>query len=305
MEHEYGVCEAIENFEGDSELKRVYKKLRAFSELLEELRAYGANHGIPELIDQIVQQSAYEDYLREDDPEKFEDRKRNIEELINRAAQFEQTGQDPSLIAFMEELALVAAIDDFEEKADAVSLMTLHSAKGLEFPAVFMTGMEDGVFPGYQSIDSDNEEDMEEERRLFYVGITRAQKELCMTYAKSRRIHGIEQLSRPSRFLMELPQEILTESRDGLRHVKKRQFVNTPKVDYTNRYVNSGKQTIGKPKELETFEVGDLVQHKKFGLGTILEVVSVNADYQVKVNFVNAGEKVLFVRLAGIQKVKG
>lgn len=172
---------------------------------------------------------------------------------------------------------------------------------------VIMSGMEDGVFPGYLSITSEDEDDMEEERRLCYVGITRAQRYLYMTHAKSRRVHGVEQLSKPSRFLLELPEELLEEEENQKplkEPVKTRQFVNTPQVNITNRYASSVSSAIGRPKQVEAFEVGDLVTHKKFGLGTVLEVTSVNADYQVKVHFAKVGDKILFARLAGIRKVQ-
>ena len=228
----------------------------------------------------------------------------------------------------MDELALVAAIDTYEEGADVVSLMTLHSAKGLEFPVVFMTGLEDGVFPGYMSIVSEDPEDMEEERRLCYVGITRAQEKLYITHAKSRRVHGQEQLSKVSRFLMEIPPEVVDEesvsggrvqvgdiygSRSGYGmdeqgRIEKptRSFVKQHNQPFTNPYVKKN-ITIQQPavsqSATEAFQVGDAVKHKKFGLGTVLDVKWVNADYQVKVNFAKVGEKMLFAKLAGLKKV--
>ena len=312
-ENGYGVCEAALHCQEEPDLKRSAKKLEGFAALISGFRAYEKEHSITQLIDQILKETGYRDYLKEEDEERYEDRLQNIEELTNRAGEFEEMSPDPSLIAFMEELALVAAIDNFEEEADAVSLMTLHSAKGLEFPVVFMAGMEDGVFPGFMSITSEDDDDMEEERRLCYVGITRAQKRLHMTHAKSRRVHGMEQLSKPSRFLLELPEELIEDEQEESRimkePVKKRQFVNTPQVQVTNRYAqNTGaasRPVIGQPKQVEEFKVGDLVTHRKFGLGTVLEVVSMNADYQVKVDFTKVGVKILLAKLAGIRKVQG
>ena len=228
----------------------------------------------------------------------------------------------------LDELALIAAIDTYEEGADVVSLMTLHSAKGLEFPVVFMTGMEDGVFPGYMSIVSEDPEDMEEERRLCYVGITRAREKLYITHAKSRRVHGQEQISKVSRFLMEIPPEVVDEesasggriqmgelygSRGGYGmdeqgRIEKpsRSFVKQHNQAFNNPYVKKTttiQQPVAAASSAEAFRVGDAVKHKKFGLGTVLDVKWVNADYQVKVNFAKVGEKMLFAKLAGLKKV--
>ena len=293
-------------------MKRAAKKLDLFAELLSDLRAFRDTHSLTELIDYLIETTDYETYIKEEDEERFEDRKQNIDELTNRAAEFADQNEDGSLEAFLDELSLVAAIDAFEEGADAVSLMTLHSAKGLEFPVIFICGMEDGVFPGYMSMMSEDEEEMEEERRLCYVGITRAQRLLYLTHAGSRRVHGVEQISKPSRFLKELPEELISKTfyhREPVQEPKRRQFVKTPEVHMQNRYVPGGairrdKPVLQTPQQVEHFEVGDLVTHKKFGLGTVLEVESVNADYQVKVRFVKVGEKTLFAKLAGLKKVQ-
>ncbi len=321
-----GVSEAIPMTGADPDLKRAYKKLSLFGEILQDLRAYREEHSIVELISYLLEITEYQQYLHDEDEERYEDRMQNIEELTNRAGEFEERSDEPTLEVFLDELALVAAIDNYEEGADAISLMTLHSAKGLEFPVVFMAGMEDGVFPGYMSIQSEDEEEMEEERRLCYVGITRAQKILYMTGARTRRFQGYAQMSKASRFLEELPEALVQRDHRqqyGSRRTnqgreynmeeqqeKKRQFVQTPDVKVQNRYVHGGTGTkekkesaIGTPQQVESFAPGDLVSHKKFGLGTVLEVTSVNADYQVKVNFAKVGEKILFARLAGLKKV--
>ncbi|MCR5006933.1 MAG: DNA helicase PcrA [Clostridiales bacterium] len=312
LEHEMGVSEAIPACRNDTDMKRASKKLDLFAELLEDLRAYRDGHSLTELIDYLIDTTDYHSYLKEEDEERYEDRVQNIEELTNRAAEFVEQSEDASLEAFLDELSLVAAIDSFEEGADAVSLMTLHSAKGLEFPIIFICGMEDGVFPGYMSMMAEDEEEMEEERRLCYVGITRAQRRLYLTHAGSRRVHGVEQISKPSRFLKELPEELVERTffhQEPVQEPKRRQFVQTPDVRIQNRYVPGGtirreKPVIQQtPQQVEQFAVGDLVTHKKFGLGTVLEVTSVNADYQVRVRFVKVGEKTLFAKLAGLKKV--
>ena len=309
VEQSYGITEAIEQSVLSEELRRASKKLSPVGELFTAFRGQAQDVSLTEFIPLIMEKVGDKDYLREEDPERYEDRIQNLDEFVNRAAEYEETAPEPSLGGFLEELALVAAIDSFEEGADAVSMMTLHSAKGLEFPVVFMTGMEDGIFPGYMSLTSGDEEDIEEERRLCYVGITRAQKELYMTYAKIRRVHGLEQISKVSQFMREIPMDLLEEEVGKMEQKEEgpvRKFVKTPEVHFQNRYVGKNvAPPVSQPGGPgEGFAPGDLVTHRKFGLGTVKEVQSVNADYQVKVNFVKVGEKTLFAKLAGIKKVE-
>ena len=328
----WGVSEAAEMSAEVPDLKRSAKKLVVFGDMLHQWRSFSEEVSIEKLIRRIIDDIGYTGYLMKDDPARYEDRLQNLDELIGRATQYEEGTEESSLAGFLDELALVAAIDTYEEGADVVSLMTLHSAKGLEFPVVFMTGLEDGVFPGYMSIVSEDPEDMEEERRLCYVGITRAEEKLYITHAKSRRVHGQEQQSKVSRFLMEIPPEVVDEESvsrgrmssesdygygysgrggfgmDEQGRIEKtaRSFVKQPSQSFANPYVKKT-STLIQPTDgaasSEAFQVGDAVQHKKFGLGTVLDVKWVNADYQVKVNFAKVGEKMLFAKLAGLKKV--
>lgn len=319
----WGISETAEMAEEIPDLKRSAKKLLGFGDLLHQWRSHlendtSASEKIGRLIRKILEDIKYADYLMKEDAARYEDRMQNIDELIGRATQYEEGAEEPSLSGFLDELALVAAIDTYEEGADVVSLMTLHSAKGLEFPVVFMTGLEDGVFPGYMSIVSEDPEDMEEERRLCYVGITRAREKLYITHAKSRRVHGQEQASKPSRFLMEIPPEVVEESSlqqgftgrgagltDEQGRVEKpvRSFVKQHSQPFSNPYIKKT-STLQQPEnQQDAFRPGDTVHHKKFGLGTVMEVKWVSADYQVRVNFAKAGEKLLFVKLAGLKKV--
>lgn len=329
----WGVSEAAEMSVEVPDLKRSAKKLVVFGDMLHQWRSYSEETTIEKLIRRIIDDIGYTGYLMKDDPARYEDRLQNIDELIGRATQYEEGTEEASLAGFLDELALVAAIDTYEEGADVVSLMTLHSAKGLEFPVVFMTGLEDGVFPGYMSIVSEDPEDMEEERRLCYVGITRAQQKLFITHAKSRRVHGQEQQSKVSRFLMEIPPEVVDQEsvsvgriamdsgygysgrsayvsygmdEQGRIEKPSRSFVKQPVQSYSNPYVKKTttiQQPTGSSAPTEAFQVGDAVQHKKFGLGTVLDVKWVNADYQVKVKFAKVGEKMLFAKLAGLKKI--
>ncbi len=318
QEGDWGISEVAEMAIEVPDFKRSAKKLMAFGDLLHQWRTQvaqmGEEGGLDNLIRQVIEDIGYSAYLMKDDAARYEDRIQNLDELIGRAVQYEEGSEEPSLAGFLDELALVAAIDTYEEGADAVSLMTLHSAKGLEFPVVFMTGLEDGVFPGYMSIVSQDPEDMEEERRLCYVGITRAQERLFITYARSRRVHGQEQASKMSRFIQELPAEgvVMEESagyyamnQDEQGRIEKptRRFVKQHNQPFVNPYVKKTTTLETPAEEKQAFQIGDAVQHKKFGLGTVMEVKWVNADYQVRVNFAKVGEKMLFAKLAGLKKV--
>ncbi len=350
VEGGWGITEVCDMSPEIQDLRRSAGKLSAFSGLMTSFReASESGNRIGALINLILKETEYIAYLQADDPTKLEDRQQNIDELIARADQYEAQNEEPSLAGFLDELSLVAAIDEFEEGADVVSLMTLHSAKGLEFPVVFMTGMEDGIFPGYMSLTSASPEDLEEERRLCYVGITRAQKKLYLCYAKSRHIHGMEQLSKPSLFLRELPAGAISKessedpamddipqflSRSAGRpygrtgrslwaeEIREREnpyLSRTGNTDHSGNgprqsgysQINSASVSKGSltgikneaPAGMEHLQVGDVVMHKKFGLGTVTEVKSVNADYQVRVNFSKVGEKLLFAKLAGLKKM--
>ena len=153
------------------------------------------------------------DYLAENDsPEEVEERRANIDELISKAATYEDGEETPTLSGFLEEVALVADIDNMDDNNNVVSLMTLHSAKGLEFPIVYLAGMEDGLFPSYMCIDSDDPSELEEERRLCYVGITRAKQKLIMSAAKVRMVRGETHMNKVSRFISEIPAELMVNS---------------------------------------------------------------------------------------------
>jgi len=323
VEGGFGVTETCDMAPEVPDLKRSTKKLADFAQLLLDLRAMEDVESIEKMIRTLLERIGYEDYLRQDDPVKLEDRMENIEELIGRANQYEEENEEASLEGFLDELSLVAAIDDMVEGDDFVSLMTLHSAKGLEFPVVFMTGLEDGLFPGYLSME--DEEEMQEERRLCYVGITRAQKKLYMSYARERRVHGETQMSKKSRFLNELPKtgvsvEETEKPRFGRddwaqpeayweRYTPRKfgGYPQTPKPAVSQGALRErgekARTVLNTEPEAMLFHVGDTVQHKKFGLGVVTEVRFVNADYQVRVNFAKAGEKLLFAKLAGLKKI--
>lgn len=212
-EHGLSVYEALKEIHQVPGAGKASQKIRKFVEQMEEFRRFSQDGGgsIKELIQRILEETGYKNELEEEGEVEAQSRLENIEELINKAASYEQESEEPSLGEFLAQVALVADIDRIDEREDRVTLMTLHSAKGLEFPKVYLTGMEDGLFPSSMSIFSDDPMDLEEERRLCYVGITRAKKELVLTSARQRMVNGDTRYCRPSRFLEEIPEEYLEE----------------------------------------------------------------------------------------------
>ena len=200
-----------------SELTKAAGKLRPFVELIHSLREYAGTHSVEDLISKVSDEADYENYLLEYDDESAKDRLQNVDELISKAAAYEEAAQEdeesggPSLAGFLEEVSLVADIDQVDGQSERVLLMTLHSAKGLEFPYVYLAGMEEGLFPGRMSLDSDDPDEMEEERRLAYVGITRAKDDLTLTCAMERMVRGNWEHNSVSEFVLEIPQELLDE----------------------------------------------------------------------------------------------
>ncbi len=221
QDREIGALSVVENIGEYAELARAKGKLQVFAAQLSELRSYATDHSVEDLIRKIVDDTEYEDYLEDYDEETAEDRINNVGELISKAADYERNamesgdGDGPSLAGFLEEVSLVAEIDQVGESDDRVLLMTLHSAKGLEFSRVYLVGMEEDIFPSFQSKQLGDMGDagaMEEERRLAYVGITRAKDDLTITSARERLIRGEFQYHAVSRFVMEIPEDLMDES---------------------------------------------------------------------------------------------
>jgi len=252
--------------------------------------------GVAELITQVIRKSGYLTMLEEGKLEKSESRRENLEELVSSAAEFEKNSDDPSLTAFLEIVSLASETDHYDgEDEGAVLLMTLHNAKGLEFPVVFMPGMEDGIFPHIRAIRAESDAELEEERRICYVGITRAKKRLLMSWAENRTVFGHTQLQMQSRFLGELPEvcvewhdETGKEEREQRRalsqrssekrsdwssqrgHLSIRQNERKAGVR-TNRQISN---PVIRSASSEGFQPGSKVKHKKFGIGTVVEVKS-------------------------------
>lgn len=204
--------EALTMKENITSLGKAATKLDSFVTTIEVLAAKAKAYSIVDLIRETVEQIGYEAYLEENYEEDYKDRIDNIGEFINKAVDYEEKNDEPSLESFLEEVALVADIDNLDKESNVCVLMTMHGAKGLEFDHVYLVGMEDGLFPSYMSIESDDDSDLEEERRLAYVGITRARKFLTLTYARSRMVNGTTQYNDLSRFVKEIPEELFEEA---------------------------------------------------------------------------------------------
>ena len=228
----------------------------------------------------------------------------------------DEQDEPATLSGFLEEVALVADIDSLDENSDYVVLMTLHSAKGLEFPHVYLAGMEDGLFPSYMSITADDPEEVEEERRLCYVGITRAEEELTLTCARRRMVRGETQYNRMSRFLKEIPTELLSTGeifkKSAEREIDRIQLESASQAAYrqakqafkTQAFnVQKPVKQFGKPGGGLDYGVGDRVSHIKFGEGTVTNIVEGGRDYEVTVDFDIAGTKKMFAGFAKLKKI--
>ena len=329
---------------------RADAKIRKFTDMIEEFRRKSADMPLDKLIAMVAADSGYTESLKEEGEIEAESRIENIDELISKAASYEAEGPDlsdrteeglpadlPLLNRFLEEVSLVADIDSLDEDSEKVTLMTLHAAKGLEFDEVYMTGMEDGLFPGNRSIDDPKE--LEEERRLCYVGITRAKRRLTMTSAKSRMINGETRWSNESMFVREIPEE-LKERADRSASSAFRKSV---QPSYSGGYGNGASGRTGSsggsgspahrypwesasfassgdpgrkrpaPAFGKQFQVvkadhldyaeGDRVRHTRFGAGTVLKIVDGGRDFEVTVDFDGHGVKKMFAGFAKLQKL--
>ena len=276
---------------------------------------------------EIIENTGYQRQLEAEKTIEAQSRVENIKELLSVTQQFEQTTEDPTLSAFLEQTALIADIDSFEETADTVVMMTLHSAKGLEFPVVFLTGLEEGVFPHSRSMQSDRE--MEEERRLAYVGITRAKNELFLTYATRRTIFGNTQISQVSRFVREVPQELFRamqergsakviggSGRGPNRWNNRDEYSQVSPWEEAQAASAAALRALGpgkggkpvlpaKPKNEETYKIGQKVKHAVFGQGIVIGCVGAGDDAQVTVAFSKpgVGVKKLVAGFARLEKV--
>ena len=288
--------------------------------MIQMLRSKASVYSVTELVEDVVEDTGYIQYLKDTETEdEVEQRVENINELITKAKNYDDTAEEPTLSGFLEEVALVADIDNLDENTNRVVLMTLHSAKGLEYPVVYLAGLEDGLFPSYMTITSEDPNALEEERRLAYVGITRAMKELNLSAAKQRMIRGETQYNKVSRFVKEIPRNLLKV--DGKetseRRVSKENRVikdesvfkrNTPvrtpvRTNYSSlSSSNIFDKTPSGNKATLSYGIGDNVKHIKFGIGKVVDIKDGGRDYEVTVDFDTAGTKKMFASFAKLVK---
>lgn len=310
-------------------------KLSSFKTLIDYLAAMSAEMTLVDLINELLDRTGYLRELEAEDTVEAQTRIENINELINKAAAYEEGSDNPTLSGFLEEVSLVADIDMWDAEDNYVSLITIHSAKGLEFPIVFLCGMEDGLFPMNAAICSEDPSDLEEERRLAYVAITRARKHLILTAARSRMVRGETMVSILSRFVKEIPQSLLEYDRENV-YVPKDQSTIRPSKDsvsgfrakpyggtYTHTAVGGESRDKGSflsskpysssapakqfkvndPGNSLDYAVGDQVSHIKFGEGTVIQIDQGGRDYEVTVDFEDFGIKKMFASFAKLKKL--
>ena len=318
-------------------LGKAAAKIRPFVLFIQSMKAKAKLLSVADLLQEVIETTGYVRELEAEGTDEAEARIENIDELISKAVDYAEGEEAPTLNGFLENVALVADIDSFDENSDYVVLMTLHSAKGLEFPNVYLAGLEDGLFPSYMSITSDNSQaEIEEERRLAYVGITRAKKNLTITSARVRMVRGQTQYGKVSRFVREIPPELLSgkiyEPKTKEEPVEQSTFQKARKAFRTvPSYGGSGygkevgegygstfhsskatkpvytkvenQRDFGSAGGALSYQVGDRVRHIKFGDGEVMAIVSGGRDYEVTVDFDKVGTKKMFARFAKLKKI--
>lgn len=315
-----GFYDALKEADQIMTIGKAAAKLKPFVLLIQAFRSKLEYFGLEELISDILEKTEYVKLLEESGEEEAQDRIDNINEFISKAVAYEETHDEPALSEFLEEVALVADIDNVEGGSNRILLMTLHSAKGLEFSHVYLPGLEDGLFPSYMSITADDPEAIEEERRLAYVGITRAKEDLTITYAKQRMIRGETQYNAVSRFVKEIPvllmdntvpqpkkmPEMMDLRPKAVLRPKMTSYENKPFIAQgiagLNQIAGISKGAAEMSGELDYAE-GDRVEHVKYKTGTVLKIQKEPRDYKVTVLFDEAGQKIMYASFAKLKRM--
>lgn len=292
-------------------LGRSSGKIKPFVDFIQRMRALGEYESVSDIMEKIMDETGYVKELELEDTDEARTRIENINELFSKIVDYEERAKaenrKPNLSEFLEEVALVADIDSLDESKDYVTLMTVHSAKGLEFPKVFLCGMEDGLFPGYMSIMSEDKSDLEEERRLCYVAITRAMDSITITSVARRMLKGEIQYGKVSRFIKEIPRLIMDANVSAEKMASKEGIIkpsaaSNAKPIFNTKPFEPKQYTVKKAESLD-YEVGDSVKHVKFGVGQVVSIVEGGRDFEVTVDFITAGTKKMFASFAKLKKV--
>ena len=315
IEKEINFYTALKMAEDIPSLGRSAAKIKPFVTFIQAMRSKLEFMSPSQILEDIIEETGYVAELEAEDTDEARARIENINELVSKVVSYEESEENPTLSGFLEEVALVADIDSLDDESDYVVLMTLHSAKGLEFPQVYLAGMEDGLFPSYMSIASDNPtEEIEEERRLCYVGITRAKENLAITAARSRMIRGETQYNRVSRFVKEIPRELLSGEiqREKVRdeedarppvYIKAKQSFRAKPMALQQSAPAKSFSSGNTAKIALDYAVGDTVKHMKFGEGIVKQIIEGGRDYEVTVDFKTAGVKKMFASFAKLKKL--
>ena len=314
--HQMSFLEAVFRADDIPDIGRAASKIKKFGEMIRDFRDYALENDISELMLYILDVTGYKKELEAEGTDEAMSRLEDIDELINDIVYFEENNEEPTLTDFLVEkdmYTLNAGIDNLEETNNKVLLMTLHNAKGLEFANVFLGGMEEGVFPGYGAMISGDETEIEEERRLCYVGITRAKERLYLSAARRRMQRGQAQYNRVSRFVDEIPEEYLDRAKKTPMQEKMNKAASRAMAEAASRHYSygiKGKKPYNldeykvKPLSSLDYAVGDRVKHIKFGEGTVADIVHGGKDFEVSVDFDRVGRKKMFASFAKLKKVK-
>lgn len=296
--------EVAKNAAEFAELSRSQAKLMGFVQLIEGLvQKLTDGQGLVDFVSDVMADSGLMSALEAEDTVESRTRIENLKEFLGMVQEAVKEDSEIKLENLLENISLVADIDGFDEAQETVTLMTLHSAKGLEFKVVFLIGMEDGLFPGLRSMNT--EEEMEEERRLCYVGITRAKEKLFMTFAETRTLFGTTKYNMKSRFLKEISKELITEEKYKSANDDLFQYAGFKKPQMDTSMFKSQPKPVVQTANAEAldFEIGDRVMHRKFGEGTILEAKAIGADMFLRIKFDTVGEKNLMAAYVKLEKL--